>query len=137
MITQRNDELVTMGPGEPEHGKISYHYDGYLFWQDEKTEPLPWFSNHTDRREDLYWTVNRAKIHLQQAVEPGRLRVLLDTETPNLKGFEVREGDGPWEMKGQAFEWALEPGRKRLEVRPVNAFGRKGSVSSVEVEATA
>ena len=49
MISLRNDELETMGPGEPEHGKISYHFNRYLFWEDADTPGLPWFSEHTER----------------------------------------------------------------------------------------
>ena len=133
MISLRNDEMVTMAPGEPEHGKVSYQYDGYLFWQDGKTEPLPWFSKHTDRTGDLYWTVNRAKVHLRQGTQPGVLEVVLDTETPNLKGFEARVDGGDWEVRGARFGWTLKAGKNRLEVRPVNAFDRKGAVSWVEV----
>ncbi|MCZ6636219.1 MAG: hypothetical protein O7G87_22715 [bacterium] len=133
MISLRNDELATMEPGEPEHGKGSYHYDGYLFWQDDKTDPLPWFSHHTDRPADLYWTVNRAKIHLSQGETPNRLHVLLDTETPNLKGFEIRVNEKDWTSQNAAFDWTVQKGENRLEVRPVNAFGRKGGISWLEV----
>ena len=134
MISMRNDELSTMDPGEPEHGYGSYHYDGYLFWEDEKTEPLPWFSQHTDREEDLYWTVNRAKIHLQQGEAPDRLQVLLETETPNLKGFEIRVDEGAWEARTSAFAWCLHKGKNRLAVRPVNAFDRTGTESWIHVD---
>lgn len=135
MISLRNDELATLEPGEPEHGKGSYHYDGYLFWQDDKTDPLPWFSHHTDRPGDLYWTINRAKIHLRQGDTPDRLHVLLDTETPNLKGFEVRIDDSDWTSQNAAFDWTVHEGENHLEVRPLNAFDRKGSSSWVKVSA--
>ncbi len=134
MISLRNDELVSMAPGEPEHGKISYQYDGYLFWSDGKTEPLPWFSNHTDREADLYWSVNRAKIHLRQGERLDLLEVLLETDTPNLAGFSVRTDDGEWTACGATFEWTLHAGDNRLAVRPVNAFGRPGATSHVAVE---
>ena len=133
MISMRNDELATMAPGEPEHGKGSYHYDGYLFWQDGETAPLPWFSNHTERPGDLYWTVNRAKIHLQQGDSDDQLQVLLETETPNLEGFEIRADNGAWEDREAAFDWPLHSGENRLSVRPVNAFGRRGEESRVRV----
>jgi hypothetical protein len=137
MISLRNDELVTMGPGEPEHGKISYHFDDYLFWEDEKTEPLPWFSRHTARPDDLYWSVNQVCIHLQQTAQPDRLSVSLDTETPNLACFERRFDDGEWEECGPELEWRLPAGRSHLEVRPVNRFGRRGATSEVTVEPVA
>ena len=135
MISLRNDELDTMGPGEPEHGKISYHFNRYLFWQDADTPGLPWCSEHTERPGDLYWTPNRAVIHLQQSDDDEiTLRVLLDTDTANLRGFEIRIDDGVWQEKGvAAFTWRLNPQMSRLTVRPVNAFGRRGAESSVVV----
>lgn len=107
MISMRNDETVTMGPGEPEHGKGSYHYDGYLFWQDEKTDPLPWFSHHTSRSEDLYGSVNRAKIHVQQSDSEDCLKVVLDVEMPNFERFESRHDDAEWQACPETFDWAL------------------------------
>ena len=133
MISLRNDELETMGPGEPEHGKISYHFNRYLFWQDAETPGLPWFSEHTERPEDLYWTPNRAAIHLQRGVGTNELHVLLDTETANLKGFEIRIDDEEWQESSSAFTWRLNSQVSRLAVRPVNAFGRLGAESSVVV----
>ena len=133
MISMRNDETVTMGPGEPEHGKGSYHYDGYLFWRDEKTDPLPWFSHHTGRSEDLYWSVNRAKIHLQQCGSEDRLNVLLDVEMPNFERFESRHDCAEWRTCADSFDWPLAEGDNRLEIRPVNAFERPGTSSWVVV----
>lgn len=133
MISLRNDELETMGPGEPEHGKISYHFNRYLFWEDADTPGLPWFSEHTERPGDLYWTPDRAEIHLQQGGEPDELYVLLDTETANLKGFEKRIDEGEWRACSSAFAWRIDASGSRLSVRTVNGFGRKGAESSVVV----
>ena len=156
MINLRNDELASLEPGEPEHGKIPYHYDGYLFWADAMSPQLPWFSKHTNREGDLYWTVNRARIHLRQTdaqpeqtdverepsgvgrhqTKSGLLRVDLETETPNLARYEVRLNNGGWEPRPQSFAWSLRPGENRFEVRTVNEFGRAGAASSVTVAAS-
>lgn len=133
MVSLRNDELVTMGPSEPEHGASSYYYDRYLFWEDEHTSPLPWFSRHTDRPGDLYWTVNRAVVHVQQGAEPGELRVQFEAATPNLARFEVRIDDDPWIESPADRPWTLHDGDNRLAVRPVNSFGRPGAESWVVV----
>ncbi len=135
MITLRNDELSAMDPGEPEHGAVSYHYDGYLWWRGAQG-PLPWFSRHTTRAADLYWTINRARIHLQEDDQPGTLRVWLETHTPNLSGFQVRLDGGDWEERGARFAWTLRRGTNRLEVRPVNRFGVEGATSAVTVITT-
>ena len=130
MINRRNDEPATLGPGEPEHGAGSYHYDGYLFWEDDKTPALPWFSRHTDREADLYWDVDRTRIHLQ-AGGGDDLRVDLEAVCPNFERFEVRVDGGGWESRPAAFAWPLHAGENRLEARAVNAMGRAGAVSSV------
>ncbi len=78
--------------------------------------------------------MNRAKVHLRvQGTQPGVLEVVLDTETPNLKGFEARVDGGDWEEREARFGWTLKAGKNRLEARPVNAFDRKGAVSWVEI----
>lgn len=132
MITLRNDELSAMDPGEMEHGAVSYHYDGYLWWGGTQG-PLPWFSKHTAREADLYWTVNRTRVHLQDGAHPGALEVWLETHTPNLSGFQVRMDGGEWEMREARFPWTLREGTNRIEARPVNRFGVEGAISAVTV----
>ena len=132
LISLRNDELRSLEPGESEHGKGSYHYDGYLFWEDQQTEPLPWFSNHTSRAEDLYWSVNQTYIHLLELVD-GDLSVLLETATPNLSHFERRVGGRDWERCDAAFGW--DPSKDgELEVRSVSRHGKVGVTSTVRVD---
>ena len=134
MISLRNDELRSLEPGELEHGKGSYHYDGYLFWEDEKTEPLPWFSLHTQRHSDLYWSVNETYAHLKES-EEGRLSVVLESPTPDLTGYE-RSFDGKsWEASDELFEWNPSREGTTLSVRSANRSGRHGVTSTVEVSA--
>ena len=52
---------------------------------------------------------------------------------PNLERFESRFNDCEWETCEAAFDWTLEDGENRLEVRPVNAFGRPGATGWVAV----
>jgi hypothetical protein len=58
----------------------------------------------------------------------------LKTLTPNFERYEVRIDRGGWEVSGDGFIWEMHPGRNRLEVRTVNQFGVRGSVSSAEIE---
>ena len=131
MMNPRNDEPATLGPGEPENGQGAYHYDGYLFWEDADTTPLPWYSRHSDRIGDFEWDVDRVQIHLQ-VVDTG-LRVDLEGVCANLKRFEVRFDGAGWEERPAGFLWDVSAGEHRLEARVVNAFGRAGRVSSVTV----
>ena len=63
-------------------------------------QPLPWFSRHTTRPADLYWTVNRARIHLQGGSGPEALEVLrsrpvdlliTDQTMPGIPGAKLAE----------------------------------------------
>jgi len=128
----RNDELSSMEPGEPEHGAHCYHYDEYLWWQDGRTPPPPWFSRISSREGDYHWTLNHAQIHLQHAGRKA-LQVWLDTDTPNLDTLLCRVDGGEWQPCGAAFRWNLHEGENTLEVQPRNKFGHLGSISSVTV----
>ncbi len=132
-VTLRNDELLALEPGEPEHGALSFSWDGYLWWRDED-RPLPWFSRQTTRAADLEWTPDGARIHLRETARPGVLEVLLESPMPNLVGFRAREGSGPWRARPARFHWRLRPGENRLEARPVNGFGVEGTAGAVTVE---
>ena len=131
MISLRNDETVTLEPGEPEHGQGSYHYDGYLWWHDEKTLPLPHFSRQTDRVGDFHWDLHRTHMHLQ--ADGDTLIVDFDTETPNLAHFEIRLDGGAWEERPAHFEIPVHSGENRLESRAVNGHGRAGAISHVTI----
>jgi len=131
----RNDELSSLEPGEPEHGARSYHYDEYLWWEDRRTRPAPWFSRASSREGDFHWTLNHAEIHLQHA---GRraLNVRLDTETPNLETLLCRIDGGAWQPCNAQLRWNLHEGDNTLEVQPRNKFGHLGIVSRVVVSVT-
>jgi hypothetical protein len=131
LITQRNDELTSLQPGEPEHGAMSYHYDRYVWWEDEQTMGLPHFSLHSSREGDFHWSVNKTRIYLHQSLEKDSLQVQLDTITPNLDSFQVKIDQEAWETKPDRFVWVLHLGYNRLEVRSINRFGRTGMTSYV------
>ncbi|HJP33112.1 MAG TPA: transglutaminase-like domain-containing protein [Candidatus Latescibacteria bacterium] len=132
MVNPRNDEPSTLGPGEPENGQGAYHFDGYLFWEDEGTVPLPWYSRHSDRVGDFEWDVDRVRIHLQAAA--GVLHVDLEGVCADLDRYEIRVDGGGWEERPPAFDWPVPAGEHRLEARVVNAHGLAGSTSSVTVQ---
>ena len=132
MMNPRNDEPSTLGPGEPENGQGAYHYDGYLFWEDEGTTPLPWYSRHSDRIGDFEWDVDRVRLHLQAGT--GTVRVDLEGVCANLERFEVRVDGGAWEPRAPSFDIPLSTGEHHIEARTVNAFGRAGLTSSVTAQ---
>ncbi|NLD42026.1 MAG: transglutaminase domain-containing protein [Chloroflexi bacterium] len=157
-IVLRNDQLTSPHPGELEHGIVAYHYDGYLWWRDGNTPPLPYFTHSSGRLADLYWEPNRTRIHLQRTARRGSLQVLLETSMPNVApgtilgpdhhptaihlpappagspaGLQMRLGDGAWQPCADRFEWTLRPGPNRLAARSMNAFGVAGPESVVIV----
>ena len=71
--------------------------------------------------------------------EQGRLRglgICVYTQMAAVgpsESAEVRVDGGGWEARPASFAWPLHAGENRLEARAVNAMGRAGAVSSVEV----
>jgi hypothetical protein len=158
-IVLRNDQMTSLNPGEPEHGIVKYHYDGYLWWSDERTPPLPYFSLASSRLGDFEWTLNRTRIHLQRTARRGVLKVQLESCMPNMDdqqilgpahhpdvihvsepyaasvaALQVRLDEGDWEERPAEFDWSLHAGQNRLAARSVNAFGVQGPESWVGVE---
>ena len=131
MIHLRNDELTSLEPGEPEHGAGSYQYNRFLFWEDDETPPLPWFSRHSCRESDFWWSMNRAHIHLREGEEESQMDVQLDHCTPNFSHFEVRKDGAEWERVESSFTWIPAPGSHTLHARTKNLFGHPGIESSI------
>jgi hypothetical protein len=132
-ITLREDDLTSLSAGEPEHGWSPYHFDRYLWWEDEKTPKLEWFTLSTDRIADMYWGLNQVEVHLMWAGEDGRLWVTLDSVTPNFDRYESRIDAGVWEEVSSDFSWKLHPGENRLDLRSLNRLGRPGPTSSLQI----
>jgi hypothetical protein len=133
-IPPRNNYLDVPKPAEEAHGMQQYHYDGYYWWDDDPANPVsPEYSLLVSRPSDLYWTLNQAELHLQQA-QTGQILVQMDTVTPNLKAYLVKIDDGEWAETPEEFTWTLHTGQNQLQAKTVNAFGIEGIVSSVVID---
>lgn len=86
----------------------------------------------TENPDDIYWTLNQAELHVRAS--GSGVEVSAATVTPNFARTEARFDEGDWHTVGSTFPWTLHPGENRLEVRPVNAFGRAGVTSSLTLE---
>ncbi|MBI4552170.1 MAG: transglutaminase domain-containing protein, partial [Candidatus Latescibacteria bacterium] len=93
--TLRNNFLTSLYPEEPEHGAVSYTYDGHV-WYESSAMPLPQFSMTSRRDGDFTWSLNQTHISVQQGSEPHTVTVLLDTVTPNFQTYLVQTNDGTW-----------------------------------------
>jgi hypothetical protein len=140
----RNNFLDQLEPWEAFHGQDHYHSDAYLWWQGQPPMGCQReYSLQTRRAGDVRWTVNQAALTLTATRDPARLRMTVDTVTPNFKTFLYRCNGGEWRVVGEsseavdvrqaAFEWPLAAGTNILEVKTVNAFGREGPASRVRV----
>jgi hypothetical protein len=130
--TLRNNFSTSLYPEEPEHGRVSYTYDGHV-WYESENMPLPQFSALSSRTGDFDWSVNQTHISLQQGSEPNSLTILLDTVTPNLDTFLIQMNNGKWKTSKERFVWKLTKGKNTLRVKSSNLFGVEGIESHVVV----
>ena len=130
--TLRNNYLTSLYPEEPEHGAVSYTYDGHI-WYGSKKMPLPQFSRNSRRPGDFDWSVNQSHITLQQGSEPHALTVLLDTVTPNFDTYLIKTDDGRWKKSKDRFVWKLSSGENTLRVKSRNSFGVEGIESNLVI----
>ncbi len=112
-----------------------WNYD-YLILEDEYNENTSWQSGgnrdvrdvlgiRTRRTGDVFWTLNQAYIHLYDQGD-GRLKVQLETHTPNFEGFELSLDNGEWQPSEAVFSWDVHEGQNFLRTRSVNKFGVRG-----------
>jgi hypothetical protein len=140
----RNTFLDSLLPGELYQGWSEYFYDGYYWVGDSPDRPVtsPEYSLHLDPRrpQDADWKLNWTRIHLSRTDKPDRLRVNLETFTPNFQRFDKEGKSGTVAVKKQpcpsSFTWDLQPGVNTLTVRSVNAWEKSGPPAEVSVRWT-
>jgi len=130
----RNNYLTSWLPGELEHGFIQYHYDGYLWWKDSALPKYEEYTYQSSHARDFYWTINQAQVFLSATDNPDKLRVQLDTVTPNFASYKVRIDNTEWKTASSDFHWTLHSGINILEVKPTNRLGLDGIVSMIKIE---
>jgi hypothetical protein len=110
-------------------------YGGMFIVKDALCDGTKWHIRDLPKNPavDPYFPIDQAPIELRG--DGDTLRVELKTMTPNFKTFEVKFGNGDWKASGGVIEWRPRAGVSELRARAVNAFGVKGPVSLVTVEA--
>ncbi len=109
-------------------------YDGYPFWVDAKTPPTKGGRNWFTRRRDFYWTLDQASFNLVQSATEPTLQVELGHSMPFFKEYRLTVDGKTSVTTDPVYVWPLNKGMNRLEVVPVDAFGKVGQGSSVSVE---
>jgi hypothetical protein len=110
--------------------------DGYPFWVDAKTPPRKegtrkvnaWYT----RLRDFYWTLDQATLELVKDQE-GTLLVQFGQSMPFFQRYRVAVDGVEVNEVQQPFAWKLRAGTNQLEVAPVDANGKVGLKSLVEV----
>ena len=133
-VALRNNHLDTPFPGELTQGHGEYFCDAYL-WYEERPVPKqsPEYGLTSDREADFYWPVNETSIEVHSTDSPYEFAVELNTDAPNLKGFEVRMDGGRWRRAEAEFTWRPRAGERSIEARCVNVFGVRGPAARVDL----
>jgi hypothetical protein len=119
-----NTDLMDAGP---DYGRM-------FIVKDELCEGTRWHTrrNPANPALDPYFPINQAALSL--APEQDKVRVALQTVTPNFKNYQARIDGGVWASSDASLLWSIHPGANRLDLRTVNQFGVNGPVSTVEIE---
>ena len=131
-MTPRNDFHAHPEANPRKFGSYPGYAD-YPFWVDAKTPPHRGVDNWFTRLRDFYWTVDEATLQLRATDDPGVLEVEFGHCMPFFKGYRVAVDGAEAEHGATPFTWRLRPGENRLEVTPVDEFGRTGAASMVVV----
>jgi len=132
-IPFRNNMLDSVLPGELDDNGWPSDID-WLYWRDGARQMIhPECPYTTNRLGDMYWTLNQTAIYPAYGNTAGTLHLEFDTVTPNFARYEVQIDGGAWKACGSSCDWWLHAGDNTLSARTVNAFGRPGIVSTLEV----
>ena len=132
-VVPRFDVFSRPRPLPVSQGTEVWSWNGYLNWAEDRVPPLPHFSRHTNRRADFYPTLNQTRFHAQSREDGRKLRVVLETSTPDFATFEVRLDDGPWRDSDAEWDWPLHEGMNTARMRSRNRSGVTGVVSALSV----
>jgi hypothetical protein len=139
-LTPRNDfhshpEMASRHFGGPERLVA----DGYPFWVDEKTPPKKEgnkeVNNWLTRPRDFNWTLDQAALGLVKDQE-GTLLVEFGQSMPYFRHYRMEVSGVEVKDVANPFAWKLKAGANRLEVTPVDVYGKTGRKSTVEVNYT-
>ena len=111
-------------------------YADYPFWVDDKTPPKRGVNNWYTRLRDFYWTLDQAGLRLVRTGD-AEVTAELGNSMPFFKKYVVKVDGAEIAAAGEAgssFVWKLKRGENRLEVAPVDEFGKAGLASSVTLK---
>ncbi len=132
-LVPRNNWYEKPYPRPATHGMDVWPWNGYVNWYDDQTPPLKQYTWYTDRKRDLWPTLNTVHIHATSGPPKDRLFLEFETYTPNFSHFEVNTDDAGWRKVPASWTWLLRSGRNKLQVRSVSKMGVTGKPSVIEL----
>ncbi|MEH6682049.1 MAG: transglutaminase domain-containing protein [Sediminicola sp.] len=130
----RTDFLSRRTPRPLTQGMIEWPWDGYINWYDAATPRKLQYALHTDRKADLYPTLNRVEFAATYGENEGEIEIRMTTVTPNFATFEVNMDGKGWRPSPKEFKWKLRRSAlNTLEMRTKNTAGRHGKQSNIKL----
>ncbi len=106
-------------------------------WQDKFTKNNILVARETNRKEDLYWTLNHVYLKLINydiLEDKVILKFRMDTVTPNFDKFLIKINEKEIINTVQSnFDWELHKGVNTLETASVNKFGIEGILTRISI----
>jgi hypothetical protein len=114
-------------------GVMSFRWDGRLWFQNDDVRFISEFSRYSQRKDDLYWSVNQCFL-APYYLGDGTILVAVAHTMPNLKTLEYRfDEDREWQSCEEMFTWKPDSGTHTVYIRAVNMFGKAGAASSLKI----
>jgi len=134
-VIPRFDVFSRSRPLPVSQGTEVWSWNGYVNWADDQVPPLRHFSTHTNRRADMYPTLNQTHFTAQSQQGGRQLQMWMQTTTPDFEFFEVRLNGDDWQPAQAAWNWSLRDGMNTAEMRTRNRSGVTGVISALSVVA--
>jgi hypothetical protein len=80
----------------------------------------------------IYWTPNVLDVDV--SINGDSANIVIHSETPNLKEYQIRKPDGDWSPTPDAFQLPLQGPRVERQLRSVNTAGIAGPVYKLVLE---
>jgi hypothetical protein len=119
---------------EPLYQGRTWTWTGYWLWQDGRTPRQPKYRCYTRRRSDIEWTINQVRWAAASTDREGTVRIALGTVTPDFDTYLISVDGGEWRHCGDSFDWDLQQGKNRIEMRVRNRAGVLGRRSWIELD---
>jgi transglutaminase-like putative cysteine protease len=114
------------------HGRTHWGWDGYLAWADKQAPETPEHKNFVRHESDIYGRLFSVDFNAEP-VESNILRITMATDSPGFAHFELIDNGKLITTPENIYLWELSPGINILELRSLDVFENKGTMSKLTV----